>query len=194
MAMDMVAGHKPLGRALGHWGGRDGKMGFHGPYLGWDCAVMGRMLHAGAAPKPRAEGTFISPCSHLQSLHDLSMLQKQKLCELVAIPAGKLFRPNEKQVAQLEKKDYLGKAMVRKMYAIYSCQACGLRRAVDCLLIIPLGCCLLPGRQPETGSWSLPQGSLSHGERDGTQGSHGKQGDCKNTRAKNMFLLSMAYF
>ncbi|NWT98107.1 NCF2 factor, partial [Urocynchramus pylzowi] len=48
----------------------------------------------------------------LQSLHDLSVLQKQKLCELVAIPAGKLFRPNEKQVAQLEKKDYLGKAMV----------------------------------------------------------------------------------
>ncbi|NWT33600.1 NCF2 factor, partial [Cardinalis cardinalis] len=46
------------------------------------------------------------------SLHDLSVLQKQKLCELVAIPAGKLFRPNEKQVAQLEKKDYLGKAMV----------------------------------------------------------------------------------
>ncbi|XP_023787408.1 neutrophil cytosol factor 2 isoform X2 [Cyanistes caeruleus] len=37
---------------------------------------------------------------------------KQKLYELVAIPAGKLFRPNEKQVAQLEKKDYLGKAMV----------------------------------------------------------------------------------
>ncbi|NXX76932.1 NCF2 factor, partial [Urocolius indicus] len=37
---------------------------------------------------------------------------KQKLCELVAIPAGKLFRPNEKQVAQLEKKDYLGKATV----------------------------------------------------------------------------------
>ncbi|XP_065505100.1 neutrophil cytosol factor 2 isoform X3 [Caloenas nicobarica] len=38
--------------------------------------------------------------------------EKQKVCELVAIPAGKLFRPNEKQVAQLEKKDYLGKAMV----------------------------------------------------------------------------------
>ncbi|XP_023787412.1 neutrophil cytosol factor 2 isoform X6 [Cyanistes caeruleus] len=38
--------------------------------------------------------------------------EKQKLYELVAIPAGKLFRPNEKQVAQLEKKDYLGKAMV----------------------------------------------------------------------------------
>ncbi|NXP33343.1 NCF2 factor, partial [Leiothrix lutea] len=46
------------------------------------------------------------------SLHDFSVLQKQKRCELVAIPAGKLFRPNEKQVAQLEKKDYLGKAMV----------------------------------------------------------------------------------
>ncbi|NWV57173.1 NCF2 factor, partial [Daphoenositta chrysoptera] len=45
-------------------------------------------------------------------LHDFSVPQKQKLCELVAIPVGKLFRPNEKQVAQLEKKDYLGKAMV----------------------------------------------------------------------------------
>ncbi|NXE75328.1 NCF2 factor, partial [Cochlearius cochlearius] len=44
--------------------------------------------------------------------YDFSVLQKQKLCELVAVPAGKLFRPNEKQVAQLEKKDYLGKAMV----------------------------------------------------------------------------------
>ncbi|KFW10544.1 Neutrophil cytosol factor 2, partial [Eurypyga helias] len=42
----------------------------------------------------------------------MDAILKQKLCELVAIPAGKLFRPNEKQVAQLEKKDYLGKAMV----------------------------------------------------------------------------------
>ncbi|NXR64610.1 NCF2 factor, partial [Rhadina sibilatrix] len=46
------------------------------------------------------------------SFRDFSVLQKQKCCELVAIPAGKLFRPNEKQVAQLEKRDYLGKAMV----------------------------------------------------------------------------------
>ncbi|NXU69952.1 NCF2 factor, partial [Horornis vulcanius] len=42
----------------------------------------------------------------------MEAILKQKHCELVAIPAGKLFRPNEKQVAQLEKKDYLGKAMV----------------------------------------------------------------------------------
>uniref|UniRef100_A0A8C0HLT2 Neutrophil cytosolic factor 2 n=1 Tax=Buteo japonicus TaxID=224669 RepID=A0A8C0HLT2_9AVES len=42
----------------------------------------------------------------------MEAILKQKLYELVAIPAGKLFRPNEKQVAQLEKKDYLGKAMV----------------------------------------------------------------------------------
>ncbi|NXQ37427.1 NCF2 factor, partial [Alaudala cheleensis] len=42
----------------------------------------------------------------------MEAILKQKLCELVAIPTGKLFRPNEKQVAQLEKKDYLGKAMV----------------------------------------------------------------------------------
>lgn len=39
-------------------------------------------------------------------------MQKQKLFEPVVIPEGKLFRPNEKQVAQLEKKDYLGKATV----------------------------------------------------------------------------------
>ncbi|XP_075278792.1 neutrophil cytosol factor 2-like isoform X3 [Opisthocomus hoazin] len=42
----------------------------------------------------------------------MEAILKQKLCDLVAVPAGKLFRPNEKQVAQLEKKDYLGKAMV----------------------------------------------------------------------------------
>ncbi|KFQ95801.1 Neutrophil cytosol factor 2, partial [Nipponia nippon] len=42
----------------------------------------------------------------------MEAILKQKLCQLVAIPVGKLFRPNEKQVAQLEKKDYLGKAMV----------------------------------------------------------------------------------
>ncbi|XP_075616648.1 neutrophil cytosol factor 2 isoform X1 [Balearica regulorum gibbericeps] len=42
----------------------------------------------------------------------MEAILKQKLYELVAIPTGKLFRPNEKQVAQLEKKDYLGKAMV----------------------------------------------------------------------------------
>ncbi|XP_014803443.1 PREDICTED: neutrophil cytosol factor 2 [Calidris pugnax] len=42
----------------------------------------------------------------------MEAILKQKLCDLVAIPTGKLFRPNEKQVAQLEKKDYLGKATV----------------------------------------------------------------------------------
>ncbi|KAM9108556.1 neutrophil cytosol factor 2 isoform 2-T2 [Megaptera novaeangliae] len=37
---------------------------------------------------------------------------KQKLYEPVVIPVGRLFQPNEKQVAQLVKKDYLGKATV----------------------------------------------------------------------------------
>uniref|UniRef100_A0A8C0ERF1 Neutrophil cytosolic factor 2 n=1 Tax=Bubo bubo TaxID=30461 RepID=A0A8C0ERF1_BUBBB len=49
---------------------------------------------------------------HIKIDRAMQAILKQKLCELVAIPAGKLFRPNEKQVAQLEKKDYLGKAMV----------------------------------------------------------------------------------
>ncbi|XP_048214014.1 neutrophil cytosol factor 2 [Perognathus longimembris pacificus] len=42
----------------------------------------------------------------------LESVWKQKLFEPVVIPMGRLFRPNEKQVAQLAKKDYLGKAMV----------------------------------------------------------------------------------
>ncbi|KAJ8794824.1 hypothetical protein J1605_018817 [Eschrichtius robustus] len=37
---------------------------------------------------------------------------KQKLYEPVVIPVGRLFQPNEKQVAQLVKRDYLGKATV----------------------------------------------------------------------------------
>uniref|UniRef100_A0A8D0G536 Neutrophil cytosolic factor 2 n=1 Tax=Sphenodon punctatus TaxID=8508 RepID=A0A8D0G536_SPHPU len=43
----------------------------------------------------------------------MESILKQRLFEPVAVPTGKLFRPNEKQVAQLEKKDYLGKATVR---------------------------------------------------------------------------------
>ncbi|NWJ09401.1 NCF2 factor, partial [Crypturellus undulatus] len=42
----------------------------------------------------------------------MEAILKQKLYEMVTVPVGKLFRPNEKQVAQLEKKDYLGKATV----------------------------------------------------------------------------------
>uniref|UniRef100_A0A8C0G8F0 Neutrophil cytosolic factor 2 n=1 Tax=Chelonoidis abingdonii TaxID=106734 RepID=A0A8C0G8F0_CHEAB len=40
----------------------------------------------------------------------MEAILKHRLFEPVVIPPGKLFRPNEKQVAQLEKKDYLGKA------------------------------------------------------------------------------------
>ncbi|KAM9280650.1 neutrophil cytosol factor 2 [Cariama cristata] len=53
-----------------------------------------------------------SEAQHNKIDRAMEAILKQKLCELVAVPAGKLFRPNEKQVAQLEKKDYLGKAMV----------------------------------------------------------------------------------
>ncbi|XP_061490049.1 neutrophil cytosol factor 2 [Rhineura floridana] len=42
----------------------------------------------------------------------MESILKQRLFEPIVIPEGKFFRPNEKQVAQLEKKDYLGKAMV----------------------------------------------------------------------------------
>uniref|UniRef100_A0A8C8RRW7 Neutrophil cytosolic factor 2 n=1 Tax=Pelusios castaneus TaxID=367368 RepID=A0A8C8RRW7_9SAUR len=42
----------------------------------------------------------------------MEAILKHRLFEPVTIPMGKLFRPNEKQVAQLEKKDYLGKATV----------------------------------------------------------------------------------
>ncbi|XP_039214484.1 neutrophil cytosol factor 2 isoform X1 [Crotalus tigris] len=42
----------------------------------------------------------------------MESILKQRLFEPIVIPEGKLFRPNEKHVAQLEKKDYLGKATV----------------------------------------------------------------------------------
>ncbi|XP_053101800.1 neutrophil cytosol factor 2 isoform X2 [Hemicordylus capensis] len=42
----------------------------------------------------------------------MESILKQKLFEPMLIPEGKLFVPNEKQVAQLEKKDFLGKATV----------------------------------------------------------------------------------
>ncbi|XP_026559051.1 neutrophil cytosol factor 2 [Pseudonaja textilis] len=42
----------------------------------------------------------------------MESILKQRLFEPIVIPEGKIFRPNEKQVAQLEKKDYLGKATV----------------------------------------------------------------------------------
>ncbi|KAJ6650950.1 hypothetical protein lerEdw1_001419 [Lerista edwardsae] len=49
---------------------------------------------------------------HIKIDKALESILRQKLFEPVVIPEGKLFRPNEKHVAQLEKKDYLGKAMV----------------------------------------------------------------------------------
>ncbi|KAJ7332334.1 hypothetical protein JRQ81_014514 [Phrynocephalus forsythii] len=42
----------------------------------------------------------------------MESILKQRCFDPIVIPEGKLFRPNEKQVAQLEKKDYLGKATV----------------------------------------------------------------------------------
>lgn len=38
--------------------------------------------------------------------------QKQKLFKLVEFPSKVLFKPNKHYVAELEKKDYLGKAKV----------------------------------------------------------------------------------
>lgn len=67
-------------------------------------------------PRDRRKGTVKRSLPSPLKSTVTPLLQKQQLCELVAIPAGKLFRPNEKQVAQLEKKDYLGKAMVRKIF------------------------------------------------------------------------------
>uniref|UniRef100_A0A8B9C0D1 Neutrophil cytosolic factor 2 n=1 Tax=Anser brachyrhynchus TaxID=132585 RepID=A0A8B9C0D1_9AVES len=67
--------------------------------------------------KKAEEHLTLAACMKSEPQHNkidraMEAILKQKLYELVAIPPGKLFRPNEKQVAQLEKKDYLGKAMV----------------------------------------------------------------------------------
>ena len=113
------------------------------------------------------------------------MLQKQKLYELVAVPAGKLFRPNEKQVAQLEKKDYLGKAMVRKKSLIYLGQACGLRRAADHPLTTLLSCYLLAGGQPEIRSWFMPRAS-PQGWREGGMACRGLVGNRDSARTEEL--------
>ncbi|RXM28352.1 Neutrophil cytosol factor 2 [Acipenser ruthenus] len=45
--------------------------------------------------------------------YKLYACEKHKLFDLVELPMGELFRPNKHHVAQLEKKDYLGKAKVQ---------------------------------------------------------------------------------
>lgn len=40
------------------------------------------------------------------------LLQKQQLFKPVEVPVKVLFKPNKNYVAELEKKDYLGKAKV----------------------------------------------------------------------------------
>lgn len=42
----------------------------------------------------------------------LSFPQRQKLFKIVEFPTKMLFKPNKNYVAELEKKDYLGKAKV----------------------------------------------------------------------------------
>lgn len=56
---------------------------------------------------------WLSWCIVLKGLHIvISSFQKQKLFPLVEIRVGLLFKPNKHYVAELEKKDYLGKAKV----------------------------------------------------------------------------------
>ena len=66
---------------------------------------------------------------------------------------GRLFRPNERQVAQLVKKDYLGKATVSE----------ATRCPLSPLLHEPCG---LRARGPWTASWEMPSemlGTLEEG-------------------------------
>lgn len=49
---------------------------------------------------------------HAKIERAMECVWKQKVFEPVSIPVDRLFRPNERQVAQLAKKDYLGKATV----------------------------------------------------------------------------------
>lgn len=56
---------------------------------------------------------WLSWCVVLKCLHIvISSFQKQKLFPLIEIRAGLLFKPNKHYVAELEKRDYLGKAKV----------------------------------------------------------------------------------
>ena len=77
----------------------------------------------------------------------------------MVIPVGRLFRPNERQVAQLVKKDYLGKATVseatRSRLSPLLHEPCGVR------VTGPWGKGRLPLVLPRGGSFS-PEGRQAH--------------------------------
>lgn len=73
-------------------------------------SVIDRALQATLVSRRVSESHELKLVESLKRLS--SQLQKQKLFKLVEVPSKTLFKPNKHYVAELEKKDYLGKAKV----------------------------------------------------------------------------------
>nr|BAF45311.1 neutrophil cytosolic factor 2 [Plecoglossus altivelis] len=89
-------------------------------YKLYACEVLHNMAltHAHMGQWEKAQENLVSALnlrteaklSHIDKA--LESILKQKLFQLVEVPKNVLFRPNQNYVAELEKKDYLGKAKV----------------------------------------------------------------------------------
>ncbi|XP_069497497.1 neutrophil cytosol factor 2 isoform X2 [Ambystoma mexicanum] len=90
------------------------------PYKLYGCEILhnAALAHAALGDWRKAEEILTLAASlkaeprHSRIDKSLESILKQKMYNLMEMPLGRMFRPNEKQVAQLQKKDYLGKAEV----------------------------------------------------------------------------------
>lgn len=90
------------------------------PYKLYGCEILHNLalVHAMLQDWRKAEETLTLAVSlkteprHSKIDKALESILKQKVYTLLEMPMARIFRPNEKQVAQLQKKDYLGKSEV----------------------------------------------------------------------------------
>ncbi|KAJ1172105.1 hypothetical protein NDU88_003957 [Pleurodeles waltl] len=90
------------------------------PYKLYGCEILHNLalVHAMLKDWRKAEETLTLAISlkteprHSKIEKALESILKQRVYTLLEMPLGRMFRPNEKQVAQLQKKDYLGKSEV----------------------------------------------------------------------------------
>uniref|UniRef100_H3A0P6 Neutrophil cytosolic factor 2 n=1 Tax=Latimeria chalumnae TaxID=7897 RepID=H3A0P6_LATCH len=89
-------------------------------YKLYACEVLynGALAHAQLKNWRRAEENLVKAQQlkmeprHSNVDHALEAVKKEKVFKAVELPPGNIFRPKQQHVAQLEKKDYLGKAKV----------------------------------------------------------------------------------
>nr|XP_006005525.1 PREDICTED: neutrophil cytosol factor 2 isoform X2 [Latimeria chalumnae] len=91
-------------------------------YKLYACEVLynGALAHAQLKNWRRAEENLVKAQQlkmeprHSNVDHALEAVKKEKVFKAVELPPGNIFRPKQQHVAQLEKKDYLGKAKIKE--------------------------------------------------------------------------------